>query len=404
MATFRNVNTRIQHKIDTHENWLKAENFKPLNGELIVYTNLLADEADSTSGTGKVGIKIGDGSTVVNKLEFVSADSENIDLTNIDLIGQGGSTLISENVAAFGKLNTVGQKAFALNLVVPSDGSVDFPDAWIDESYYEISWGKYDDLSLEEYSAAVGALEQAIREAEVPLKYSVCLTEHRYDYGNITDIVTVPSVENPSLYEGARIYVDNLYYTVEVENEPYIWILDKPDLGVDDLGRGAFAAGLENEAHGIGSVALGKYCKVSNMLSMSLGHGLTTTSDLQCITGTWNNDNIDSSNSEIKQAKFVVGVGSSDNDRKNGLVVGANGSIFAYQSIKLLKSQSSNPDDYHIGIYTGDNDSGDSSLGSTIGKIHVKGKLHATKLSCDRIEIKGQLLDGTTWTPNSNGY
>lgn len=50
-------NARLQHKIDTSENWSKATNFKPLKGEIIIYSDLKK-------------IKIGDGETLVNDLEF----------------------------------------------------------------------------------------------------------------------------------------------------------------------------------------------------------------------------------------------------------------------------------------------------------------------------------------------
>ena len=62
------INARLQHKIDTQENWEKATNFIPLKGELIIYDI----DANNTSRR----IKIGDGTTPVNDLEFVSAQSD----------------------------------------------------------------------------------------------------------------------------------------------------------------------------------------------------------------------------------------------------------------------------------------------------------------------------------------
>ena len=59
------INTRTQQKIDTQANWEKAVNFTPLKGEIIVY------EADETYDYPR--IKIGDGTTKVNGLPFVSA-------------------------------------------------------------------------------------------------------------------------------------------------------------------------------------------------------------------------------------------------------------------------------------------------------------------------------------------
>lgn len=62
MANEKTLNTRIQHKIDTAAHWELATNFKPLEGEIIVYSDLNK-------------IKIGDGKTNVNDLEFVSGFS-----------------------------------------------------------------------------------------------------------------------------------------------------------------------------------------------------------------------------------------------------------------------------------------------------------------------------------------
>lgn len=64
----KKFNARVQHKIDTQENWEKATNFIPLKGELIIYDI----DANNTSRR----IKIGDGITPVNDLEFVSAQSD----------------------------------------------------------------------------------------------------------------------------------------------------------------------------------------------------------------------------------------------------------------------------------------------------------------------------------------
>ncbi len=64
----KKINVRTQHKIDTYENWSKAENFIPLKGELIIYTT---DE----NGNEIVKLKIGDGKTKVNDLPFAVGGS-----------------------------------------------------------------------------------------------------------------------------------------------------------------------------------------------------------------------------------------------------------------------------------------------------------------------------------------
>lgn len=55
---------RIVQKHDSSANWAKAINFIPLKGEIIVYDDLNK-------------IKIGNGVTKVNDLEFIKTDSSN---------------------------------------------------------------------------------------------------------------------------------------------------------------------------------------------------------------------------------------------------------------------------------------------------------------------------------------
>lgn len=58
----KNINSRIIHKHDIEANWIKATNFIPLAGELIIY------DADETYTYSR--FKIGDGVTLVNDLSF----------------------------------------------------------------------------------------------------------------------------------------------------------------------------------------------------------------------------------------------------------------------------------------------------------------------------------------------
>ena len=58
------LNSRMVQKHDIEANWLKAINFTPLQGELIVY------DADDNYSYERV--KMGDGVTNVNELPFIS--------------------------------------------------------------------------------------------------------------------------------------------------------------------------------------------------------------------------------------------------------------------------------------------------------------------------------------------
>lgn len=59
-------NIRIVHKHDTEENWLKATNFIPKQGELIIY--------DIDKNYNYERMKIGDGINLVNDLPFIIKD------------------------------------------------------------------------------------------------------------------------------------------------------------------------------------------------------------------------------------------------------------------------------------------------------------------------------------------
>lgn len=62
----KTIQTRVRMKNDTEQNWSKAINFIPLDGEIIIY--------DADSNHPRPRIKIGDGVTSVNNLPFLSTD------------------------------------------------------------------------------------------------------------------------------------------------------------------------------------------------------------------------------------------------------------------------------------------------------------------------------------------
>ena len=59
----KNLKTRIQNKHDIEANWIKATNFVPKIGELIVY--------DIDENFDYVRVKIGDGVKNINELPFI---------------------------------------------------------------------------------------------------------------------------------------------------------------------------------------------------------------------------------------------------------------------------------------------------------------------------------------------
>lgn len=75
----KNMKARIINKHDVEANWIKATNFTPLTGEIIVY--------DIDENYNYERFKIGDGETLVNALPFVNDIIPN---SVIDEIFNGG--------------------------------------------------------------------------------------------------------------------------------------------------------------------------------------------------------------------------------------------------------------------------------------------------------------------------
>lgn len=72
----KQLKTRIQLKIDTEENWSKATNFIPKEGEVIFYK--------PDDGNPRYRIKIGDGTTTVNSLSFAFDIDTELSATSIN--------------------------------------------------------------------------------------------------------------------------------------------------------------------------------------------------------------------------------------------------------------------------------------------------------------------------------
>lgn len=90
--------TRIQHKRATEAEWLKAKNFTPLEGELIIY------EVDAAHKAPR--FKIGDGSTKVNDLPFFNA--ANLATMGKDSFSAGAGIRLSGQTFEIDVIGTIG--------------------------------------------------------------------------------------------------------------------------------------------------------------------------------------------------------------------------------------------------------------------------------------------------------
>ena len=80
----RSLNTRIQNKCDITANWEKATNFVPKKGEIIIYSD--------GGGVGIPKMKVGDGTTKVGSLEFISATVPDASVSISGIVNTGEQT------------------------------------------------------------------------------------------------------------------------------------------------------------------------------------------------------------------------------------------------------------------------------------------------------------------------
>lgn len=84
------INSRIQHKRDTTENWNNAIGFIPLAGEIIIYedyetkTYEVEEYGETVTKTVNIpNIKIGTGNAYVQDLAFIDGDTRDVLMAHI---------------------------------------------------------------------------------------------------------------------------------------------------------------------------------------------------------------------------------------------------------------------------------------------------------------------------------
>lgn len=100
------INTRVQLKRDTTENWNNATGFIPLQGEVIIYTDYSSYEKEINGQMETIlipNIKIGTGNSYVQDLPFVDKETRDMlmeHINNLDI-----HTTLSEKLFWNNKVN-----------------------------------------------------------------------------------------------------------------------------------------------------------------------------------------------------------------------------------------------------------------------------------------------------------
>lgn len=221
--------TRIMHKHDIEANWLKATDFVPMQGELIIYDDYyLDDNGNKITVADAVRFKIGDGITPVNELPFnvIQPDWEQNNESSPDFIK--GRTHYVEK--AFEDISWNGD----------TEGRDAVPVA--DVVYYKVSdqLPAYEDLLNSTILGLTGktltVVETATADSELTLRW----LNNDLLYLTHAIIAYAPTVQNGAVFPSAGVYfayVDGVYAN-ELKAKEIVHKLDEkylPDAITPDM-------------------------------------------------------------------------------------------------------------------------------------------------------------------------
>ena len=189
----KQLKTRIQLKIDTEENWSKAMNFIPKEGEVIFYK--------PDDNNPRYRIKIGDGTTTVNSLSFAFDIDAELSATSINPV---------QNSAVNTALSSKAEKGNFIPVVTAIYSSSD--DSY---SYYTATVNEWSDAeTLEDLEGRIAY----IKLNTAPEKKSIQISFN--DFSNITVIRRV---------SGAKSYSSAFNDKLELET-PLLALIGKANI------------------------------------------------------------------------------------------------------------------------------------------------------------------------------
>lgn len=286
MANEKTINARLQQKHDIKAHWELAANFIPKAGEIIVYDDLNK-------------IKIGDGTTYVNKLPFTN--------------GSVGEKHINENGEVKGEIFNDYANNTAAGLYSHAEG-------------YKTSTG-FKGYSEVYYASLYGDNPQLVIESIEPAKY--------YSIGDNLQIGLVDGSILKDRFKISSIYETNIWsdvpdatqiglskltdedITISWSDIKYIGVSNKPYGDIAIGGAYAHAEGHNTLAIGENAHAEGKDTVASGDYSHAGGLSTIASEKAQTAIGQYNAEDTD--------ALFIVGNGTSYTDKKNAFTVNKDG-------------------------------------------------------------------------------
>ena len=344
MANEKFLKGRFQQKIDIKENWDKAKNFVPLEGEIIVYKDLNK-------------IKIGDGEKTVGELNFATGEQ-------VGEITEKGGIVFGDYknndagnfaVAFGGNTNAEGEYSMASGCSTPKIDA----EYTLDENgkaiYDEKDYRKNESIGLASTAAGLGAVAYSMGSKSLGYR-----TQTGYPL-NEEHITERPEVVKQTDENGNVIYpaTDDLMGLAAVALGSDTAALGKNAIsgGTRNIAKGnnSLATGLDSQANAGQTLVGGQRCiaNVRNSIAFGLNNEANSVASTvfgyynkssdkvngQAIVGSYN----DYENGVIDNAIFVVGSGTGETNRRNALVVNKDGSVKiigdVYSNDKLLATQ-----------------------------------------------------------------
>lgn len=322
MTNEKIIKARQVQKHDTEENWLKAENFVPKAGEIIIY------DADQNNESPR--IKVGDGKSNILKLPYASESlirqGEGVD-SIVQVITHEGGTPEGATEPLDNKPKATGVGALALGDFCEASGNNAAAIGYNNKANGKRAFASgASNTANGDWSNASNSFNNANGENSSAFgHYTSANGKNSTTMGNITRTgenaenavaegfetqangINSHASGNGSIAEGKNSYAGGFKAKAAKDND-FAHGLNVEASGGDSMatGNGCKALGSYSRAGGLNSTA-------KSAVSFAHGNGLITNNSAQAVFGKFN--------AQKSKALFIVGNGTDDKTRSNALEV-----------------------------------------------------------------------------------